>query len=74
MPVAAANRIGTEGAMTFYGTSFISDQRGAISAELGPTDEGFVLATFDRDALRRERATWGFFRDRRPDLYGALSK
>tara|TARA_B100001750_G_scaffold244154_2_gene260867 strand:- start:278 stop:1129 length:852 start_codon:yes stop_codon:yes gene_type:complete len=72
MPVAAANRIGTEGGMTFYGSSFIANPRGDFVAELGRTDEGVATATFDREAMRRTRAGWGFFRDRRPELYGKL--
>ena len=66
VPVVAANRIGTEGGQTFYGSSFIADQRGEKLAELGRTDEGVILATFDLDAIARARASWGFFRDRRP--------
>jgi N-carbamoylputrescine amidase len=72
MPVAAANRIGAEAGLTFYGSSFICDQRGDLRAELGRDQEGVATATFDRDALRRYRANWGFFRDRRPDLYHRL--
>jgi N-carbamoylputrescine amidase len=74
MPVAAANRIGTEGGMTFYGSSFVCNQRGDVEVELGPDDEGVAVASFDREALRRYRANWGFFRDRRPDLYGRLTE
>ena len=73
MPVAAANRTGLEGGLTFFGSSFICDQRGEIRVELGRDEEGVAIATFDREALRRYRANWGFFRDRRPDLYRALS-
>ncbi|MGB5703301.1 MAG: N-carbamoylputrescine amidase [Polyangiales bacterium] len=73
MPVAAANRIGVEGSLRFYGSSFIADQRGDLQAELGRDDEGVAIATFDREALRRYRANWGFFRDRRPELYGRLT-
>lgn len=72
MPVAAANRIGVEAAITFYGASFICDARGDKVAELDSETSGFAFARFDFDALRRERAGWGFFRDRRPDLYGGL--
>lgn len=74
MPVVAANRIGTEGGMTFYGSSFVADGRGDKRAELSRTEEGIAVASFDRAALRRERAGWGFFRDRRPELYGPLLK
>lgn len=73
MPVAAANRIGEEAGLTFYGSSFACDQRGDLRAELGRDEEGVATASFDRDALRRYRANWGFFRDRRPELYGKLT-
>jgi len=72
MPVAAANRIGAEGSLEFYGSSFICDQRGGLQVDLSDDQEGVGLATFDREALRRYRASWGFFRDRRPELYGRL--
>lgn len=73
MPVAAANRIGTEDALTFYGSSFLCDQRGEVVAELDRYEEGFATATFDREALREYRSNWDFLRDRRPELYGMLS-
>jgi N-carbamoylputrescine amidase len=72
-PVVAANRVGTEGGQTFYGSSFIADHRGDKLAELGRDEEGVILAGFDLAGLRRARAAWGFFRDRRPELYGALA-
>jgi N-carbamoylputrescine amidase len=72
VPVVAANRIGAEEGQSFYGSSFIAGPDGAKVAELGREEEGVVLATFDLAAVRRERASWGFFRDRRPDLYGVL--
>ncbi|MBO6939986.1 MAG: N-carbamoylputrescine amidase [Deltaproteobacteria bacterium] len=72
MPVVAANRIGPEGELEFYGSSFIANPRGDKVAELGREDTGVLTATFDRDELRRGRAGWGFFRDRRPELYGPL--
>ncbi len=70
MPVIAANRVGTEaGGQTFYGSSFIADQRGEPVAQLGRNEEGVIVHEFDLDYLDRHRAAWGFFRDRRPDLY-----
>jgi N-carbamoylputrescine amidase len=72
VPVIAANRIGVEHGQTFYGTSFIADERGDIVAELGREEEGVIVATFDLDRVKRHRAAFGFFRDRRPDLYGRL--
>jgi N-carbamoylputrescine amidase len=73
VPVAAANRIGTEGNQRFYGHSFIASHRGDIVAEHGDTDEGIITSTFDLGAIRRDRAGFGFFRDRRPELYGVLT-
>jgi N-carbamoylputrescine amidase len=72
IPVVAANRIGVEDGQRFYGSSFICNPRGDKVAELGPTDEGAVVFTFDLEKIRRARGAWGFFRDRRPELYGAL--
>jgi N-carbamoylputrescine amidase len=72
--VVAANRTGTESDVSFYGSSFISDQNGDKVAELGRDDEGVVVAELDLDKLRIQRASMGFFRDRRPDLYGPLVK
>lgn len=72
IPVVAANRIGTEGDQTFYGHSFIASQRGDKVAELGSGATGVIVASFDLDEVRRNRASFGFFRDRRPDLYGIL--
>jgi len=78
IPVAAANRIGTEPVagrefeQKFYGHSFIANQRGDKVAELNDQEEGIITATFDLAEVRRNRASFGFFRDRRPELYGVL--
>ena len=69
VPVAAANRIGNENGQTFYGSSFIADHTGEIVAELGKTEEGIAIAKFNLDDIAKDRAAWGFFRDRREDLY-----
>jgi N-carbamoylputrescine amidase len=76
VPVVAANRIGHEpgpgGGQTFYGSSFIADHRGDLVGDMDRTEEGVITATFDLDFLHGHRAAWGFFRDRRTDLYEAL--
>src|SRR5690606_17598889 len=76
--VVAANRTGTEGdgpgAITFYGSSFISDHRGEKLAEMDRSSDGVITATFDLERLQRARASMGFFRDRRPELYGPLAR
>ena len=74
VPVVAANRTGTEGDQTFYGHSFVADHRGEKVAELGRTESGVITANLDLDEIRRNRASFGFFRDRRPDLYGLIVK
>jgi N-carbamoylputrescine amidase len=73
VPVIAANRIGTEENQTFYGSSFIADHRGDKISELDRTEEGIAIATVDLDQLARTRGAWGFFRDRRPELYKVLT-
>jgi N-carbamoylputrescine amidase len=72
VPIVAANRVGIEHGQTFYGTSFITDERGDILAELDREEEGVITATLDIDRVKRHRAAFGFFRDRRPELYGRL--
>jgi len=77
-PLVAANRIGREVGragereITFYGSSFIADPTGAKVAEAGRDEEAVLTALFDLGAVREMRHSWGLFRDRRPDLYGAL--
>ncbi len=73
VPVVAANRIGLEDndgvQQKFYGHSFIADHRGEIVAGFGADEEGVLTHTFDLAEIESYRADWGFFRDRRPDLY-----
>lgn len=68
-PIIAANRTGTEGKLTFYGSSFICDQRGEIISQMARDQNGIASAKFDMDALQQYRDSFGFFRDRRPELY-----
>lgn len=74
VPVVAANRIGTEDGQTFYGHSFICDERGDLLAEFGATETGVLVAELDIDLAKRHRAAFGFFRDRRPELYSRLAQ
>jgi N-carbamoylputrescine amidase len=79
VPVIACNRVGTEEAGTphaqsFYGTSFACNQRGDIVSELDDYEQGHVIATFDLAEAARHRAAFGFFRDRRPELYTRLAQ
>jgi N-carbamoylputrescine amidase len=77
MPVIAANRIGHENecggdGQHFYGHSFISDEWGDLIEQFGAEETGALVATLDLTAAARHRASWGFFRDRRPQLYGRI--
>ena len=76
MPVIAANRIGSEGeaesTQRFYGHSFITDEWGDFLCEYGGGECGALVATIDLARAARHRAGMGFFRDRRPQLYGRI--
>ena len=72
VPVVAANRIGEECGQRFYGHSFICDERGDILAESGAEETGALVSTLDLAAAKKHRAAFGFFRDRRPELYKRL--
>ena len=74
MPVLAANRIGVEGAQSFYGHSFITDEWGDLTQEFGADETGVLIAALDLDRAARHRAGMGFFRDRRPQLYGRIAQ
>ncbi len=73
VPIVAANRIGLEEngdvKQMYYGHSFIADHRGELVESLGAEEEGVLVHTFDLAEIEAYRADWGFFRDRRPDLY-----
>jgi N-carbamoylputrescine amidase len=72
VPIVAANRVGTEGGQSYYGHSFITDHFGDILAEIPDGDEGVIVEEVDLTEAATRRAAFGFFRDRRPDLYGRL--
>lgn len=74
IPLVAANRTGDEDGQIFYGHSFIADHRGALVGELDASAEGFIVREFDLNAIHLARASFGFFRDRRPELYGILTR
>lgn len=86
VPVMAANRIGVESvepcaenggqssSLNFYGSSFITDNTGAIIAEANRTDEQVLTASFDLDQYAKDRLSWGLFRDRRPEMYQDIVK
>jgi N-carbamoylputrescine amidase len=73
VPLVAANRIGVEDndgvTQSYYGHSFIADHLGDRVTSFGEAGEGVLMHRFDLDEIAKYRAEWGFFRDRRTDLY-----
>ena len=86
MPVIAANRFGTEtvepceanggqsSALTFYGSSFITDCTGEVIADAGREGDKVIAAEHDLDEIDDMRLSWGIFRDRRPGKYGIITE
>ncbi len=74
VPVIASNRTGVEEGQRFYGTSFMVDERGDMVEEFGRDDVGVLVHRFDLAQARERRAAFGFFRDRRPELYARLAQ
>lgn len=76
VPLVAANRYGTEtsarGQIDFFGSSFICNQWGEKVAEAPRSGDAVIHAAFTLTDIRRDRANWGFFRDRRPEHYRPL--
>ena len=78
--VAAANRIGlekylpgTEG-IEFWGSSFIAGPQGEILAQASHDKEEILIAEVNLEKMEDVRRNWPFFRDRRTDAYGGLTK
>jgi N-carbamoylputrescine amidase len=75
--VAASNRVGVEAPWNigkFYGTSYVVDPRGNFVAVGSEDADELVVGTCDLDMIEEVRRTWQFFRDRRPEMYGELTK
>jgi beta-ureidopropionase len=73
--VGAINRVGTEAPWNigeFYGQSYFCDPRGQIIAEASRDQDELIVADLDMDKIKEVRNTWQFYRDRRPDAYGAI--
>jgi beta-ureidopropionase len=75
--VGAINRVGTEKPWSigeFYGQSYFCTPRGKIIAEGSRSEEELVVADLNLDEIEEVRQVWQFFRDRRPETYGDLTK
>ncbi len=71
--VAAVNRVGPEGDLTFWGKSFVADPFGKVIAEAGESSEEILLVECDFARVEDTRRHWPFLRDRRIDAYGGLT-
>lgn len=72
MIVAAVNRVGREGRMSFWGGSFVCDQFGKVIARADEREQ-VILASCDLELGRRVEEGWGFLRNRKPETYRRLS-
>ena len=68
------NRIGTEGPVTFYGSSFISDPYGRVLVQAPRAEAAVLVADLDLDQRRDWLELFPFLRTRRPATYGPLSE
>ena len=73
VPVAAANRLGCEGELEFYGGSFVAGVRGELLARAEPAADEVSVAEIDLDEAREYREFFGLLGSRRPALYRVLS-
>ena len=76
VPMVVSNRVGTEridgSSITFYGSSFIADNKGRLLKQADRISETVISAEVDLEVMAAERSGWGLFRDRRPALYAPL--
>ena len=71
--VAAVNRVGREGKIQFWGSSFVADPFGQMIAKASSKKEQILLADCPLDQIRETRQSWPFLRDRRVDVYSELT-
>ena len=86
IPIIAANRIGLEkvepsiengnqtSSLLFYGSSFMTDETGAIIKPASRDKEEILLQEYDLEEIDKKRMEWGLFRDRRPSMYHDITK
>ncbi len=75
--IGAINRVGAEAPWNigeFYGQSYFVNPRGQIEAIASRDQDELVVHDMDFDKVREVRNLWQFFRDRRPETYGALTE
>lgn len=71
--VAAVNRVGVEGNLTFWGRSFVADPFGQVLCRTSDSAEETLVVEVDLDRVQESQDGWGFLRNRRPDTYGEIT-
>jgi len=72
--ILRVNRVGSEAKQDFYGMSFCLSPEGDLVDEPAGLEEGILLVEVSLEEVNRVRKEWPFFKDRRPDLYGELTR
>jgi len=77
--VAAVNRVGFEkgpddAGLEFWGNSFLADPQGQVLAKASSDLEEILVHECDPREMDTVRRNWPFFRDRRIDHYGDITK
>ena len=74
IPVVSVNRVGVEHGQQFWGGSFVSNAFGRVIFQASHDQEELAIVAVDVDSSEYYRKTWPFFRDRRIDSYGDITK
>jgi N-carbamoylputrescine amidase len=72
--VAAVNRVGREGNLTFWGNSFVADPFGRVIARASTQNEQTLIVACDLERIDEVRTNWPFLRDRRIDAYAPITR
>lgn len=73
LPVVSVNRVGREGGITFWGSSFVAGQQGELLFCASESNEQAAIVDIDLHRTEHVRRWWPFLRDRRTDEYGGLT-
>jgi len=74
IPVVSVNRVWVEHVQQFWGGSFVSNAFGRVIFQASHDQEEVAIVAVDVDSSEYYRKTWPFFRDRRIDSYGDITK
>lgn len=72
--IGAANRVGQENGLTFYGSSFVCDPLGRVLAQAGRASEEVLIADLDAGVFEEWRRLFPLLKQRQPHKYGRLTE